>query len=99
MVRPEPFGGFQVMTHFYLYLSIILLAKALALAVVALTRQRRRAERLDCSVSDTPADLEPFTCLKADLKEVNEGVFLCRMRFANQAGRNLLEPERVKEEV
>ncbi len=87
------------MTHFYLYLSIILLAKALALAVVALTRQRRRAERLDCSVSDTPADPEPFTCLKADLKEVNEGVFLCRMRFANQAGHNLLEPERVKREV
>ena len=81
------------MTHFYLYLSIILLAKALALAVVALTRQRRRAERLDCSLSDTPADLEPFTCLKADLKEVNEGVFLCRMRFANQAGRNLLATE------
>ncbi len=87
------------MTHFYLYLSIILLAKALALAVVALTRQRRRAERLDCSVSDTPADPEPFTCLKADLKEVNEGVFLCRMRFANQAGHNLLEPERVKREA
>ena len=72
------------MTHFYLYLSIILLAKGLTLAMVALARRRRRAERPDCSLSDTPADPEPFTCLKADLKEVNEGVFLCRMRFANQ---------------
>ena len=89
MVHPQPFGGLQVMTHFYLYLSIILLAKALTLAVVALARQRRRAERPDCSVSDTYVDLEPFTCLKADLKEVNEGVFLCRMRFANRAGRDL----------
>ena len=44
-------------------------------------------------MSDTYVDLEPFTCLKADLKEVNEGVFLCRMRFANRAGRKLLEPE------
>lgn len=89
MARPEPFGGFQVMSHFYLYLSIIVLAKAFTLAVVALARQRRRAERPDCSLSDTPADPEPFTCLKADLKEINEGVFLCRMRFANQAGRRL----------
>ena len=89
MTRSEPFGRFQVMTHFFLYLSIILLAKGLTLAVVALALQRRRAERLDCSLSDSPADLEPFTCLKADLKEVNEGVFLCRMRFANQAGRHL----------
>lgn len=93
MARPEPFGGFQVMTHFYLYLSIIVLAKGLTLAVLALARQRRRAERLDCSLSDSSADLEPFTCLKADLKEVNEGVFLCRMRFANQAGRILLDQE------
>ena len=81
------------MTHFYLYLSIILLAKGLTLAVVVLARQRRSAERPDCSPSATPADLEPFTCLKAELKEVNEGVFLCRMRFANQTGRNLLAPE------
>ena len=77
------------MTHFYLYLAIILLAKGLTLAVMALARQRRKAERPDCSASDIPADPEPFTCLKADLKEVNEGVFLCRMRFANQAGRGL----------
>ena len=77
------------MTHFYLYLSIILLAKGLTLAVVALARKRRKTERPDFSLSDTPADPEPFTCLKADLKEVNEGVFLCRMRFANQAGRHL----------
>lgn len=81
------------MTHFYLYLAIILLAKAFALAVVALARQRRKAEGTDCGVPDTPADPEPFTCLKADLKEVNEGVFLCQMRFANRAGRNLLAPE------
>ncbi len=81
------------MTHFYLYLSIILLAKGLTLAVVALARQRRRAERPDCSESVAPDELEPFTCLKAELKEVNEGVFLCRMRFANQAGRKLLEPK------
>jgi len=89
MARPEPFGGFQVMPHFYLYLSIIVLAKGLTLAVMALARKRRRAERLDCSLSDPPAEPEPFTCLKADLKEVNEGVFLCRMRFANQSGRHL----------
>ena len=81
------------MSHLFLYLSIILLAKGLTLAVVALVRQRHRAERLDCSRSDSPADLEPFTCLKADLEEVNEGVFMCRMRFANQTGRNLLAPE------
>ena len=81
----------SVMTHFYLYLSIILLAKALTLALVALARQRRRAKRPNCSRSDTPTDLEPFTCLKADLEEVNEGVFLCRMRFANPAGRSLKE--------
>ena len=88
------------MTHFYLYLSIILLAKGLTLAVVALARQRSRAERPDCSASATPADLEPFTCLKAELKEVNEGVFLCRMRFANQAGRDLkFEGRSLKEEV
>ena len=77
------------MSHFYLYLAIIVLAKALTLAVVALARQRRRAERTNCSVFDTPADPEPFTCLKADLEEVNEGEFLCRMRFANPAGRSL----------
>lgn len=93
MARLGPFGGFQAMTHFYLYLSIILLAKGLTLAVVALARQRRRAERPDCRASDAPTDLEPFTCLKADLEEVNEGIFLCRMRFANRAGRKLLEPE------
>lgn len=84
MARPEPFGGLQVMTHFYLYLLIILLAKAFTLAVVALARQRRRAERPHCSLSEAPAGPQPFTCLEADLKEVNEGVFLCRMRFANQ---------------
>ncbi|MCY3758492.1 MAG: hypothetical protein OXG96_12285 [Acidobacteria bacterium] len=77
------------MSHFYLYLSIIVLAKALTLGLLALARQRRKAERLDRSASDTPADLELFSCLKADLKEVDEGVFLCRMRFANQAGRDL----------
>ncbi|MDE2666777.1 MAG: hypothetical protein OXI69_11565 [Acidobacteriota bacterium] len=88
------------MTHFYLYLSIILLAKGLTLAVVALARQRRRAEPPDCSAPATPADLEPFTCLKAELKEVNEGVFLCRMRFANQAGRHLkFEVRSLKGEV
>lgn len=88
------------MSHLYLYLSIIVLAKAFTLAVVALARQRRRAERPDCSLSDSPAELEPFTCLKADLKEVNEGVFLCRMRFANQAGRHLkFEGRSLKEEV
>ncbi len=81
------------MTHFYLYLSIILLAKGLALAVVALTRQRRRAESMDYGVHDTPTHMEPFTCLRADLEEVNEGVFHCRMRFANQAGCNLLATE------
>ena len=81
------------MTHFFLYLSIILLAKGLTLAVVALVRQRSRAERSDCIVSDTPTDLESFTCLKADLEEVTEGVFLCRMRFANTTGRNLLDQE------
>ena len=72
------------MTHFYLYLSIILLAKALTLAVVALIRQRHREDRTDCGVRDAPAHSERFICLKADLKEVNQGVFLCRMRFANQ---------------
>ncbi len=77
------------MSHFYLYLSIIVLAKALTLGLLALARQQRKAERLDRNPSDTPADLEPFTCLKADLKEVNEGVIVCRMRFANQAGRDL----------
>ena len=87
------------MTHFYLYLLIILLAKALTLAVVALVRQRRRPEGLHCGVPETVTDLEPFTCLKADLKQVNEGVFLCHMRFANQEGRSLLARERVKEEV
>lgn len=81
------------MSHFYLYLSIILLAKALTLAVVALIRQRHRQDRTDRGVRDTPAHSERFTCLKADLKEVNQGVFLCRMRFANQAGHKLLEPE------
>ena len=83
----------KVMAHFYLYLSIILLAKALTLAVVALARQRRRAEGAPRGVPDTATDLEPFTCLRADLKQVNEGVFLCHMRFANQAGRDLLAPE------
>ncbi|MDE2756075.1 MAG: hypothetical protein OXU26_10430 [Acidobacteriota bacterium] len=88
------------MSHFYLYLAIIVLAKALTLAVVALARQRRRTERPDCSLSDTPAHPEPFTCLEADLKEVNEGVFLCRMRFANEASRRLkFEGRSLKEEV
>lgn len=72
------------MTHFYLYLLIILLVKAFTLAVVALARQRRRAERTDCSLSDSPSGPEPFTCLRADLKEVDQGVYLCQMRFANQ---------------
>lgn len=84
MARPEPFGGLQIMTHFYLYLSIILLAQALALALLALIRQRHGEDRTDCGVRDTPARLEFFTCLEADLKEVNEGVYLCQMRFANQ---------------
>ena len=84
MAPPEPSGGLQVMTHFYLYLLIILLAKAFTLAVVALARQRRRAEPPDCRVSEAPADPQPFTCLKADLKEVDQGVYLCQMRFANQ---------------
>lgn len=88
------------MTHFYLYLSIILLVKGLTLAVVALARQRLGAERPDCIAPEPPADPEPFTCLEADLKEVNEGVFLCRMRFANQAGRSLkFEGGSLKEEV
>ena len=81
------------MTHFYLYLLIILLAKALTLAVVALVRQRRRAEGVHRGIPETVTDLEPFTCLKADLKQVNEGVFLCHMRFANQEGRSLLARE------
>ncbi len=72
------------MTHFYLYLSIILLAQALALTLLALIRQRHGEDRTDCGVRDTPARLELFTCLEADLKEVNEGVYLCQMRFANQ---------------
>lgn len=91
--RLEPFGGLKVMTHFYLYLSIILLAKALTLAVVALIRQRRRPEGLHRGVPETVTDLEPFTCLKADLKQVNDGAFLCHMRFANQGVRSLLARE------
>ena len=93
IARLEPFGGLKVMTHFYLYLLIILLAKALTLAVVALVRQRRRPEGVHRGIPETATDLEPFTCLKADLKQVNDGVFLCHMRFANQAGRDLLAPE------
>ena len=81
------------MTHFYLYLLIILLAKALTLAVVALIRQRRRPEGLHRGVPETVTDLEPFTCLKADLKQVNDGAFLCHMRFANQGVRSLLARE------
>ena len=84
MARPEPFGGLQIMTHFYLYLSIILLAQALALTLLALIRQRHREDRTDCGVRNTPAHSERFTCLEADLKEVNQGVYLCQMRFANQ---------------
>ncbi len=69
------------------------MAKALTLAVVALIRQRRRPEGLHRGVPETVTDLEPFTCLKADLKQVNDGAFLCHMRFANQGVRSLLARE------
>jgi hypothetical protein len=72
------------MTLFYLYLLIILSATTFTLAVMALARHRRKVERPDWGVSEVPADPELFTCIKADLKEVDQGVYLCQMRFANQ---------------
>ncbi len=81
------------MANFYLYLSIILAAKVVTLAVVALARQRQRKERSNGGAPDSQTNFEPFYCVKADLKEVSEGVFVCQMMFANQSGCSLI-PQR-----
>ncbi len=80
------------MANLYLFLSIILAAKVATLAVMVLTRQRQSKERSHGRVLESPPDLEPFYCVKADLKEVNEGVFVCQMMFANQTGSSLIAP-------